>query len=70
LAFLQVAIATNRIAIEFVGDVAHMTEVNEALVARLPIATESVVLLFVLHCNLLRETRIVGLSGPTLQPSG
>jgi hypothetical protein len=53
LAFLQVAIATNRIAIEFVG--AHMTEVNEALVARLPIATESVVLLFVLHCNLLSQ---------------
>ena len=55
LGLLQVTFATNRIAVIFAGDVAHMAEVYETLVARRPIATESVVLLFVLHCNLLSE---------------
>ena len=51
LGLLQVTIATNRIAVKFVGDVAYMTEVHELPVARLPVAPESMGLLFILHCN-------------------
>jgi hypothetical protein len=41
---------------KLVVDVANMTEeVYETLVARLPIATESVGLLFVLQCSLLSQ---------------
>ena len=53
LNFLRVAIATNGMAAKLVVHVANMTEVYETLVARLPIATESVGLLFVLQCSLL-----------------
>ena len=53
MSLLRVTIATNRIAVKLVGDVANMTEVYETLVARLPIATQSVGLPFVLQCSLL-----------------
>jgi hypothetical protein len=37
------------------GDVTDMAEVYETLIARLPIATESVGLLFVLHYSFLSK---------------
>jgi hypothetical protein len=55
LGLLQVTVPTNRIAIEFVGDIAHMAEVYELPVTRLPVAMESIGLLFVLHWNPLSE---------------
>jgi hypothetical protein len=55
LSLLRVTIATNGMAVKLVGDLANMTEVYETLVARLPIATESVGLLFVLQCSLLSQ---------------
>jgi hypothetical protein len=51
----KVTIAANRIAIKSVGDVTDVAEVYETLVARLPIATESIGLLFVLHCSFLSK---------------
>jgi hypothetical protein len=41
------------LAVKLVVHVGNMTEIYETLVARLPIATESVGLLFVLQCSLL-----------------